>query len=127
MPRAGLIGSAAFSSTAANTWMKLFRARSRGWPPSSANSSRNAAIKNIGLPRKLQLALPGVSLQREFDQLVKELRIRKPIVRPHLWIHADGRKAGNCVYLVDENLSTGTLDQKVDARHPLAADRLEAC
>ena len=116
------------SSTVANTSMKRFSACSIPWPLSSANSSRNAANANIA-PYLVysQLALRGMPLEGEFDQSVQQLRIGQAVVLPHLGIHADGRKAGNCVYLVDEDSSRGALDQEVDARHAFAAERLEAC
>src|SRR5918999_1840869 len=92
-------GSAAFSRTIAKTSTKRFIALSSGPEASSgANRSRNA--KYSTLPRIFQCALPGVTLQRELNQTVQELRIGQARVFPHFRVHADGRKTRNCVYFI---------------------------
>src|SRR5688572_2271939 len=121
------MGSAASASTVAKASMKRFNACSILWALSSANRSRNAANANITpLPRVSQLAFCCMPFESKIDQLVQQLRVAQTVVIPHLGIHADGRKAGNCVYLVDENSSRCAFDQEVDAGHAIATDRLEA-
>ena len=68
----------------------------------------------------------GVSFESEINQSSDQLRVRQARRFPHFRIHADGRKAGDGVGLVDIEFAGGGFEQEVHACHTLAVNRLVA-
>src|ERR1700682_3461391 len=99
--------------------------------PNSSVSSTNVYEKSKIFTRasvshaRAELLLLRVTLDRERDQAIDQLRVRQPARVPHLRVHADRREPGDGVHFVQiEHLAVAG-EQKVDARHAGAVDRLE--
>ena len=58
--------------------------------------------------------------ERELNQAVEQSRVGQAAGLPQLGIHADGGEAGDGIDLVDENFSTGAIQQKIHPRHSFA-------
>src|SRR5580704_11900463 len=70
-------------------------------------------------------SLFAVKLERQLDQAINQLRVWQARGFPQLWIHADGREAGNRIEFVDEYLPVATLEKEIAPRHPGPVNRAE--
>src|SRR6185436_5521859 len=99
-------------------------------PAGAADRTRRTASPGIRAARpdlhaRAAVLLFSMPFERERDKLVDERREREAAGRPHLRVHPDRREPGNRVHLVQIDDPRVAREQKVDARHAGAVDRLE--
>src|SRR5690242_10905448 len=67
-----------------------------------SQAEARATVRNLiaSLSREASSLLRFVAFESEFDQTINQLVVWDSGMRPHLWVHADGREAGHGVDFV---------------------------